>query len=146
MLLIPVTAYVIYSSGSYTLEELASIIYEEAAPIWFVLILQWCLSIDFDSNYHMQIMTYPVARWKYLLERLLFSTVIFIGLLSIVALILAPFHGSFVWQGLAFTIPVYTAFAGFLVAKVQSSSGVTKNTFMCSVTLSPESLIFQYPV
>ena len=47
MLLIPVAAYVIHSSRSYTLEELASIIYEKAAPIWFVLILQWCFSIDF---------------------------------------------------------------------------------------------------
>lgn len=116
MLLIPVAAYVIYSSGSYTIEELSSIVYEEAAPIWFVLILQWCLSIDFNSRFHMQVMTYPIARWKFLIERLLVSVVIFIGLLSVVTLILTPFNGSFVWQGLVFTIPVYTTFAGFLLA------------------------------
>jgi hypothetical protein len=116
MLLIPVVAYVIYSSGSYTIEELSSLVYEEAAPIWFVLILQWCLSIDFDSRFHNQVMTYPIARWKFLVERLLVSVVIFIGLLSVVTLILTPFNGSFVWQGLAFTIPVYPTIAGFLVA------------------------------
>ena len=86
MLLIPIVALVIYSQGSYTVEDLSSIIYEEAAPIWFVLILQWCMSIDFDSKFYMQVMTYPIARWKFLLERFLFSTVIFIGLLSVVTI------------------------------------------------------------
>ena len=79
MLLIPIVAFVIYNQGSYTVEDLLSIVYEEAAPIWFVLILQWCLSIDFDSKFQMQVMTYTIARWKFLLERLLFSVVIFIG-------------------------------------------------------------------
>ena len=111
MLLIPVAAYIIYHSGSYTIEDLSSIIYEEAAPIWFVLILQWCLSIDFDSKFYQQVMTYPIARWKFLMERLLFSLLIFIGLLSIVTLILSPFMGIFMWKGLLFTIPVYIAFA-----------------------------------
>ena len=54
MLLIPIVAIVIYNQGSYTVEDLLSIVYEEAAPIWFVIILQWCLSIDFDSKFHMQ--------------------------------------------------------------------------------------------
>lgn len=116
MLLIPITSLVIYSQGSYTLEELASIVYEEAAPIWFVLILQWCLSIDFDSKFHLQMMTYPIIRWKFLMERLLFSGVIFIGLLSVVVLAFTPFMGSFAWQGIAFTIPVYITFAGIAVA------------------------------
>ena len=116
MLLIPIVALVIYNQGSYTVEDLASIVYEEAAPIWFVLILQWCLSIDFDSKFYRQVMTYPIARWKFLMERLLFSAVIFIGLLSVVTLTLTSFMGVFVWQSLAFTIPVYIAFAGFVVA------------------------------
>ena len=73
MLLIPIAAYVIHSSGSYTLEELASIIFEQAAPIWFVLILQWCFSIDFDSKFYGQLITYPISRWKIIFERLLFS-------------------------------------------------------------------------
>ena len=101
MLLIPIVAFVIYSQGSYTVEDLLSIVYEEAAPIWFMFILQWCLSIDFDSKFYMQVITYPIARWKFLLERLLFSMVIFIGLLSVVTLSLTPFAGIFVWQGLA---------------------------------------------
>ena len=116
MLLIPIVALVIYNEGSYTVEDLASIVYEEVAPIWFILILQWCLSIDFDSKFHMQMMTYPIARWKILMERLLFSAVIFIGLLAVVTLALAPFMGNFAWQGLAFTIPVYITFAGLSVA------------------------------
>ena len=115
MLLIPITAFVIYSQSSYTVENLASLVYEEVAPIWFILILQWCLSIDIDSKFHMQMMTYPIARWKFPLERLLFSAVIFIGLLSIVSLALTPFMGSFVWQGLVFTIPIYITFAGIAV-------------------------------
>jgi len=116
MLLIPIAAFVIYGQGTYTVEDLLSIVYEEAAPIWFVIILQWCLSIDFDSKFHMQVITYPIARRKFLLERLLFSTVIFIGLLSVVTLSLTPSAGIFVWQGLAFTIPIYIAIAGFVVA------------------------------
>lgn len=116
MLLIPIAALVIYSQGSYTVEELASLVYEEAAPIWFILILQWCLSIDFDSKFYMQVMTYPIARLKFLMERLLFSAVIFIGLLAVVTLALTPFMGSFAWQGLAFTIPVYITLAGIVVA------------------------------
>ncbi|WP_210470775.1 hypothetical protein [Sporosarcina sp. 6E9] len=116
MLLIPIVAIVIYNQGSYTVEDLLSIFYEEAAPIWFVVILQWCLSIDFDSKFHMQVITYPIARWKFLLERLLFSTVIFIGLLIVVTLSLTSIMGFFIWQSLAFTIPIYIAVAGLVVA------------------------------
>lgn len=116
MLLIPITALVIYSQSSYTVEILASLVYEEVAPIWFILILQWCLSVDIDSKFHMQMMTYPIARWKFLMERLLFAAVIFMGLLSIVALALTPFMGSFAWQGLLFTVPVYSTFAGIAIA------------------------------
>lgn len=116
MLLIPIAALVIYSQGSYTVEDLASIVYEEAAPIWFILILQWCLSIDIDSKFHMQMMTYPVARWKFLMEKVLFAVVIFIGLLSVVVLAFTPFMGIFAWQGLVFVVPIYIAFAGIIVA------------------------------
>ena len=105
MLLIPIVAFVIYSQGSYTVEDLLSIVYEEAAPIWFVLILQWCLSIDFDSKFHMQVMTYPIARWKFLLERLLFSAVIFIGLLSVVTIKFDTLHGNFCLARFSFYNP-----------------------------------------
>lgn len=115
MLLIPIVAITIYSQSTYTIEDLASIVFEEAAPIWFVLILQWCLSIDIDSKFHMQVMTYPIARWKFLMERLTFAAVIFIGLFSFVTGILSSFMGVFVWQSLLFTVPVYIAFAGFVV-------------------------------
>ena len=115
MLLIPITALVIYSQSSYTVEVLASLVYEEVAPIWFILILQWCLSIDIDSKFHMQMMTYPIARWKFLMERLLFSVVIFIGLLSVVALALTPFMGVFAWKGLVFVVPIYMTLAGIML-------------------------------
>ena len=116
MLLIPITALVIYSQSSYTVETLASLVYEEVAPIWFILILQWCLSIDIDSKFHMQMMTYPIARWKFLMERLLFSVVIFMGLLSVITLAFTPFMGNFAWKGLAFVIPIYITFAGIILA------------------------------
>lgn len=116
MLLIPLAAYVIYSSGFFTLEKWMSMVYEEAAPIWFILILQWCLSVDFDSKFYLQVMTYPIARWKFLVERLLFSAVIFIGLLSAVAVSLSFYNGIFVWQSFLFVMPVYMAIAGLAAA------------------------------
>lgn len=115
MLLIPITALVIYSQSSYTIEDLASLVYEEVAPIWFILILQWCLSIDIDSKFHMQMMTYPIARWKFLMGRLLFATAIFIGLLGVVAFTFTPFMGSFAWRGLVFVIPMYLTLAGIML-------------------------------
>lgn len=115
MLLIPITAFGIYSQSSYTVEGLASLVYEEVAPIWFILILQWCLSIDMDSKFHMQMMTYPIARWKFLMERLLFATVIFIGLLGAVALTFTPCMGSFAWRGIVFVIPMYLTLAGIML-------------------------------
>lgn len=116
MLLIPVATLVIYSQGTYTVEDLASMVYEEVAPIWFILILQWCLSIDIDSKFHLQMMTYPMPRWKFLMERLLFSAAIFIGLLSVVSFALSPFMGVFAWQSVAFATPVYITFAGLILA------------------------------
>ncbi len=116
MLLIPVMAYVIYSSGSSTVEDFASIVYEEAVPIWFVLILQWCLSVDFDSKFYTQVMTYPIARWQFLVERLVFASVMFIGLFSIVTGILSSFIGVFAWLSLLFTLPIYLTFAGLMAA------------------------------
>lgn len=116
MLLIPVMAYVIYSSGSSTVEDFASLVYEEAVPIWFVLILQWCLSVDFDSKFYTQVMTYPIARWKFLVERLVVASVIFIGLFSIMTGILSSFIGSFAWLSFLFTLPIHLIIAGLVVA------------------------------
>lgn len=115
MLLIPVTALVIHSQGSYSVEFLASLVYEELAPIWFIIILQWCLSIDIDSKFYRQMMTYPISRWRFLLERLLFAAVIFIGLLSVIVLFFTPFMGSFAWRGFVFVIPLYMTFAGVML-------------------------------
>ncbi len=116
MLFIPIAAYIIYSSQSYTIEDLTSVIYERAAPLWLIFILQWCLSVDFDSKFYLQVMTYPFSRWKFTMERILFAAVIFIGLLSVVTLVLTPTMGVFVWKSLVFTVPVYMAIIGFVVA------------------------------
>lgn len=113
--LIPLAVYFVYISQSYTIYFVASMIYEKVAPICFILILQWCFSIDFDSKFYRQIITYPVARSIFIVERLLVSTLIFTGFLSVVSMILTPFTGSFLWMGFAFTIPVYLGLLGFVV-------------------------------
>lgn len=151
MLLIPFVAVVIYNQSTYTIGDLVSIVFEEAAPIWFVLILQWCLSIDVDSKFHMQVMTYPIARWKFLMERLLFAAVIFISLLGIVSLVLMPFMGGFAWQSLVFTIPVYITFAGIIVAGTvlgnHSVGGILAGIIFWLVSLSSgEILLYLNPV
>lgn len=116
MILIPIVALIIYSQNTYTIQALASIVFEETAPIWLLLILHWCLAIDIDSKFHMQVMTYPIAREKYLLEKLLFSTLIFMSLLGLVTLALTSFMGIFAWQSFIFTIPIYVSFAGIVLA------------------------------
>ena len=115
MLLIPIAAYFISTLQSYTVNSLSSMIYEKAAIILFVFILQWCLSIDFDSNFYRQMITYPISRWKLIVEKYLFSLIIFLGLLSVVTMILTPFIGSFIWKALLFSIPVYFGVGGLVV-------------------------------
>lgn len=115
ILLIPIVGIIIYNSGSYTIESLSSIIYEKAAPIWLIFIVQWCYSIDFDSKFFQQLLTYPIKKWAFILERLVYSLIIFLGLLSVVTLVLIPMLGSYLWRGFAFTIPVYLAICGFIV-------------------------------
>ncbi len=115
MVMIPVVALIIYNQAYYTVEDLMSIVYEEVAPIWLILILQWCFSIDFDSKFYRQVLTYPIVRWRFLVEKLLFSTLIFIGLLSIIAFVLSIFAGIFAWQSLLFTIPIYLICASLMM-------------------------------
>jgi len=116
MVMIPVVALVIYNQAYYTVEDLMSMLYEEIAPIWFILILQWCFAIDFDSKFYRQILSYPMIRWKFLLEKLLFSAIMFLGLLSIVTFVLSIFTGVFAWQSLLFTMPIYITFASLIMA------------------------------
>lgn len=116
MIMIPVVALIIYNQAYYTVEDLMGIVYEEVAPIWLILILQWCFSIDFDSKFYGQVLTYPIVRWRFLVEKLLFSTLIFIGLLSIVTFVLSIFAGVFAWQSLLFTTPIYMTFASLIMA------------------------------
>lgn len=115
MLVIPVAAYLIYISQSYTVNSLSSMIYEKAAVILFVFILQWCLSIDFDSKFYKQIMTYPVSRWRLIIEKSLFSTMLFWGLLLVITIMLMPFVDSFIWKALLFSVPVYIGIGGLVV-------------------------------
>ncbi|MBW8348262.1 hypothetical protein K0H71_02240 [Bacillus sp. IITD106] len=115
ILLIPIIGIIIYNSGMYTLDDLSSLIYEKTATIWFVFIIQWCFSIDLDSKFYNQLITYPVVKWKFLLERALFSVIIFLGLTSIVTIPLGFIYGTFLWQSFVFTIPVYLAIGGFVI-------------------------------
>lgn len=115
MVLIPIVGLVIYNQGSFTVEALSSMIYEKAAPIWLVFILQWCFSIDLDSKFYNQLITYPVTRWGYLMERAFISLTIFFGLAIVVTLPLGFIVGNFLWKGLLFTIPIYLAIGGFVI-------------------------------
>ncbi|GIN57991.1 hypothetical protein J8TS2_23100 [Lederbergia ruris] len=115
ILLIPIIGIVIYNSGTYEIRELSSLIYEKTATIWFMLIIQWCFSIDLDSKFYHQLITYPVAKWRFLLERALISIIIFGGLMVIVTIPLGCIYGKFLWQGFVFSIPVYMAFGGLVL-------------------------------
>ncbi len=115
LLLIPIIGVINYNSGTYTVDALSSLIYEKTAPIWFVFILQWCFSIDVDSKFFNQLITFPVTKWSFLLERAAFSVIIFFGLTSTITIPLAIIFGKFLWQGFFFTIPVYIALGGLVI-------------------------------
>lgn len=115
ILLVPIIGIIIYNSGTYEIDDLSSLIYEKTATIWFVFIIQWCFSIDLDSKFFNQLITYPVVKWKFLLEKALFSAIIFFGLTSIITIPLVLIYGEFLWQGFVFTIPVYLALGGFVI-------------------------------
>lgn len=139
ILSIPVVAIVIYNSGTYETEKLASITYEKLAPIWLVFISQWCLSIEFDSKFIRQLVTYPIAKWKFLLERFIYSSLIYYGLLIVVTMCLTLFIGSFFWKSLVFSIPVYIGMSGFVLAGTiianHSLGGLLASIFFWMVTL-----------
>ena len=115
IILVPIIGIIIYNSGTYEIDDLSSIIYEKTATIWLVFIIQWCFSIDLDSKFFNQLITYPVVKWKFLLEKALFSAIIFFGLTSIITIPLVFIYGKFLWQGFVFTIPVYLALGGFVI-------------------------------
>ncbi|MBS4198237.1 hypothetical protein KHA93_01000 [Bacillus sp. FJAT-49732] len=115
IILIPIIGIIIYNSGTYTIDDLSSLIYEKTATIWFVFIIQWCFSVDLDSKFFNQLITYPVSKWRFLLERTLFSIIIFFSLAIIISLPLGFILGNFVWKGFVFTIPVYLALGGFVI-------------------------------
>lgn len=105
---IPIAAIVLYHDFYY--EEtgrLLSLIFEQLAPIWLVLILQRYFSIEFDSGFFTQIVTYPIARYTFLLERFLFVCMLFCILLGIITLVLTPIFGFIVWKAFLYTLPLY---------------------------------------
>ncbi|MBS4220409.1 hypothetical protein KHA96_19080 [Bacillus sp. FJAT-49711] len=115
ILLIPIVGLIIFNYGSYTVDDVSSLVYEKTATIWFVFIIQWCFSIDLDSKFYNQLITYPIAKWKFLLERALFSAILFFGLTSIVTFPLGFIFGKFMWQGFVFTVPVNLAIGAFVI-------------------------------
>lgn len=115
MLLFLAAAYFIAIILPYSIEFLTSMFYERAALLLYVFILQWCFSIDFDSRFHSQLITYPIARWKHIMERVLLAALLFTGLLGLITIAWASFAGSFLWRGFLFTIPVYIGMTGIVV-------------------------------
>lgn len=71
MALLPATAWFIYMALPYRHAMLSSLFYEKTALLLYVFILQWCFSVDFDSKFYGQLLTYPIARWKLVAERAL---------------------------------------------------------------------------
>lgn len=145
ILLIPIIAMIVYNSGIYEVGDLSSLIYEKTASIWYVFIIQWCFSIDLDSKFYHQLITYPVVKWKFLLERALFSVIIFCGLMSIVIIPLVCIYGKFLWQGFVFTIPVYLALGGFAILGLMigkhSLGGIIAGVLFWMMTLFGGSLL-----
>lgn len=110
---LPVSFIVFYQSGSFTVPELASFLYEKLVPVWFIFIVQWCLAIDIDSKFIHHLFTYPFARKFYLFERLLFAIIIFGSLLGVITGGFSIVYGSFMWKGLFFSLPIYISMVGF---------------------------------
>lgn len=105
---IPIAVMILYHDFYYAeIERLLSLIFEQLAPIWLVLILQWYFSIEFDSGFFMQIVSYPITRYKFLLERFLFAYLLFFTLLGIITWMLTPMLGSIVWKALLYALPLY---------------------------------------
>lgn len=115
MLLLLAAAYVITIILPDRIDLLTSIFYERAALLLYVFILQWCFSIDFDSKFYRQLITYPIARWKLIMERVLLASLLLIGILGLITILMASIAGSFLWKGLLFTIPVYIGVTGIVV-------------------------------
>lgn len=115
ILLIPVIGIILYNSGTYEIDDLSSLIYEKIAPLWFVFIIQWFFSIDLDSKFYTQLITYPVSKWGFLLERALFSVIIFFGLTSIITFPLGFIFGKFIFKSFVFTSVVYLALGGLVI-------------------------------
>lgn len=151
MLSVLIAVYFMYTTQFYTINSLSSMIYEKAAVVFFIFILQWCLSIDFDSNFYRQLLTYPIPRWKVIIERTLFSLFIFLGLLLAITIILTPFLGGFIWKALLFSMPFYIGMAGLVVVATvigyHSLGGLFVGLLFWLVSLSNgEVLLYLNPV
>lgn len=115
VVLIFIVAMIVYNMVNYDIGDFLSLIYEKISPILLVLLLQWCFSIDMDSGFFGQVLTYPLTMRRYLLERIAIAFVIFTGYMSIVALVLTIVFGNIAWQGILFTLPLYLAIIGLVV-------------------------------
>jgi hypothetical protein len=89
--------------------DIVSTIYESMAVLWLVICLQWTLSVDFDSKHVENVFTYPIKRWRWLWERLLFGSLLFSGILVVVTACLTPTLSVYIWKSLLFVSPVYLA-------------------------------------
>ncbi|CAH1214471.1 hypothetical protein PAECIP111893_03803 [Paenibacillus plantiphilus] len=149
LLLFLAAAYVITLILPDRIDLLSSIFYERAALLLYVFILQWCFSIDFDSKFYRQLITYPFARWKLIIERVLLASLLLIGILSLITILLASIAGSSLWKGLLFTIPVYIGITGIVVVATvigkHSLGGLFAGLVFWMVSLQDSVLMYLSP-
>ncbi|GGP10773.1 hypothetical protein [Oceanobacillus neutriphilus] len=113
---IPIAAIILYHDFYYEeTGKLLSLIFEQLAPIWLILILQRYFSIEFDSGFFTQVVTYPIARYKFLLERFLFACMLFFIMLGIIALVLTSIFGAIIWKAFLYTLPLYFFYSAVML-------------------------------
>ncbi|MBE1556113.1 hypothetical protein [Sporosarcina limicola] len=115
MLLVPISIYLVFTIEAGDIRSFSSLVYEQATVIWFVFVLQWSFSIDFNSNFHVQLITYRLSRVHIILERLLFSYFIFYSTLILLTIVFKIWGFNFSWYSLVFTIPVHASIGGVVL-------------------------------
>lgn len=115
MLMVPLGIYIINMFQLDSIRSYSSFFYEKFAVIWYVFILHWCFSIDFDTKFHVQLITYHLKRWKIICERILFASLVFYSSLIIITITHKFFLFELSWISLIFSIPVYVGITGVMV-------------------------------
>lgn len=131
---LPIVSIVLYNEyGISNLALFVSMMYEHAAVIWLVLIFYGICMIEFDSIILKQNITYPVVRWKFAFERLIFSYIIFFIVLTIITIPFTILFGPIVCKAMLYSIPIYLFFGGVIFMSIivvrHSLAGVLAGLF-----------------